>query len=185
MENLKAPSRQQQTGSSPNLTLEAAQAAKVLLGCYRNGDANDPDIYVRAVAAVLGEYPSEVIKDVCDPRFGLPAKSKWLPTVSEVKQACEDAMVPIDRRQREQEAIEQRKRALAAPVLPRPTYEELKEKYGPNWGLSCDDDGSPAPRSLDDMCKEAGISREDFEAINDNAAKNHAAFLAAHPEWRK
>lgn len=112
----------------------------MLLGCYRSGDANDPDIYVRAVTSVLSEYPSEVIKDVCDPRIGLPAKSKWLPTVSEVKDACEAAMVPIDRKRREELALQERRRALSAPVEPRPTLEELKEKYGENWGIHGADD---------------------------------------------
>lgn len=158
--------------------------ARILLGCYRTGDANDPDTYVRAVTAVLSEYPIEVVKVVCDPRMGLPAKSKWLPTIFELKDACETAMVPIDRARREREAIEQRKRALAKPTFQRPTMAELKAKYGPNWGMTADDAATP-PRSIDDMCKEAGISREDFEAINDKAAKHQQQFLCVHPEWRK
>lgn len=61
-----------------------------MFGCYRKGDANDPDTYTAAVAAILAEYPVEVIKAVTDPRTGLPRKVSWLPTVKEVSDACED-----------------------------------------------------------------------------------------------
>lgn len=101
----------------------------MLLGCYRRGDANDPDIYVRAVASVLGEYPIEIIKAVCDPRFGLPSKSEWLPTVSEVKGACEATMAPIDRREREERFFADRRAALEAPVYPKRGLEDMQAKY--------------------------------------------------------
>lgn len=60
-----------------------------MFGCYRKGDANDPEVYTMAVAATLAEYTAEVIDYVCDPRTGLPAKLKWLPTVAEVREECE------------------------------------------------------------------------------------------------
>lgn len=182
MEDHQAQLHRRSTGSSPRLTKEAAVAAKTLLGCYRNGDASDPDIYVRAVTSVLAEYPSEVIRDVCDPRFGLPAKSKWLPTVSEVKEACEDAMAPVDRRNRELKEAEERKRALAKPTFKRPTLAELKEKYGENWGLS-ETTKVGSFTSIGDLCKQACISEEEFEKINEKAAKAQATFRANHPGW--
>jgi hypothetical protein len=43
-----------------------------------------------AVAATLADYPPDVIEYVTDPRTGLPAKCKWLPSVAEVREACED-----------------------------------------------------------------------------------------------
>src|ERR1044072_8982619 len=177
MEHLKAPSHPPPTDSSPNLSLEAAKCGKILLGCYRTGDANDPDIYVRSVAAVLSEYPLEVMKAVCDPRFGLPAKSKWLPTIFEIKDACEAAMAPIDRRRREEQAAEERRLMVSAPLVPRPTYEQMKDKHGENWGIRDPkgDKQSVAARTLDDLCREVGIPREDFEAINDKAVKTLVA----------
>lgn len=42
-----------------------------------------------AVAATLAEYGPEVVEYVTDPRTGLPAKLKWLPSVAEVREACE------------------------------------------------------------------------------------------------
>lgn len=68
----------------------AAKWAKLLLGCYRTGDANDPEVYTAAVVAVLSDYPEDVVAHVCDPRRGLPATNQWLPTVAEVRLACEN-----------------------------------------------------------------------------------------------
>jgi hypothetical protein len=61
----------------------------VLFGCYRKGDANDPETYTAAAAAVLAEFPADVIRAVTDPRTGLPRKSQWLPTIKEIADACE------------------------------------------------------------------------------------------------
>ena len=44
----------QGSGPSTNQRLSyATDRAEVLFGCYRRGDANDPDRYVTAIAAVL------------------------------------------------------------------------------------------------------------------------------------
>src|SRR6185312_3504497 len=76
------------SSSTPNVSPEElTKLARVLLGCYRTGEANDPEIYSGAVIAVLSDYPLEIVKRVVDPRHGLPSKSKWLPTVAEIKEA--------------------------------------------------------------------------------------------------
>lgn len=61
----------------------------ILFGCYRRGDANDPEIYTAAIAATLADFSAEVVEYVTDPRSGLPAKLKWLPAVAEVREACQ------------------------------------------------------------------------------------------------
>ncbi len=60
----------------------------MLLGCYRTGEANDPEVYISTVAAVLARYPEAVIREATG-IDGLPSKLKWLPTVSEVREECE------------------------------------------------------------------------------------------------
>lgn len=75
--------------SDLNRAAYAAKRTAILFGCYRKGDANDPEIYTAAVAATLAEYSQEVVEYVTDPRTGLPAKLKWLPSVAEVREACE------------------------------------------------------------------------------------------------
>jgi hypothetical protein len=67
-------------------TLKAGQ----LFGCYRRSDAADPLVYVAGAAAVLSEYPAEIVEYVCDPRTGLPRTLKWLPTIAEIAEACDN-----------------------------------------------------------------------------------------------
>lgn len=82
----------------------AAQRAAILFGCYRRGDANDPDTYCAAVAATLSRFSASVVEYVTDPRTGIPGSCEWLPSVAEVKAACvarEDYLVrlrDLDRR---------------------------------------------------------------------------------------
>jgi hypothetical protein len=106
-----------------------------MFGCYRKGDANDPDTYVAAIAAVLADYPADVIQSVTDPRTGLPSKSDWPPTVREVKSACEDIEGPRRRAREWERGAQEQLKSRALPPPTRPTLEELKEKYGPNWGI--------------------------------------------------
>lgn len=91
-EGLKSLASAQRGRCSPEI---ATQATRRLLGCYRRGDAEDPEVFTAAVALVLSEYPPEVVYRVTDPRSGIPATSKWLPTIQEVHEACEAAMRPI------------------------------------------------------------------------------------------
>jgi hypothetical protein len=65
-----------------------------LLSCYRTGDAHDPQMYVAAVVAVLSDYPLDIVTAVTNPSTGIPAKLKWLPTIAEIKTACEDIAGP-------------------------------------------------------------------------------------------
>jgi hypothetical protein len=97
----------------------ATRRAAILLASYRKGDAENPEIYTAAVASVLTCYPLPVAYRVTDPRSGLPGRSQWLPTVAEVRAACEAEMAPSraaaarDRRRRETDAVLQ---ALAEPL---------------------------------------------------------------------
>lgn len=59
-----------------------------MFGCYRKADANDPDIYVAAITAILAEYEPEIIRIVTDPREGIARKSKWMPSISELDEEC-------------------------------------------------------------------------------------------------
>jgi hypothetical protein len=76
-----------------------------MFGCYRRGDANDPDTYVAAITAVLSRYDADTIHAVTDPYSGLPGQKKengygGMPDVADVKEACE---AEANRRQRIQE----------------------------------------------------------------------------------
>lgn len=131
-EQLPASMARQET-----LTSYAAERARLLFGCYRTGDANDPQTYVAAITAVLARYPEEIITQVTHPVTGLPGNGKgWLPTVKEVVDACNEAHEPILqnelRLKRIREQMEMREREDRGE---RPTMQQLKAKYGPNWGI--------------------------------------------------
>lgn len=121
----------------------AVSRAKILAGCYRKDDAADPETYSAALAAVLAEYPPDIVRRVTDPRTGLPSRQQWLPTIKEVHDACDE----LDQRERrfaeaakrEREQLEARQRD-AEKAKAKPTYDDLKAKYGPNWGLSGQED---------------------------------------------
>lgn len=140
----------------------------MLFGCYRKGEANDPETYTAAVAAVLSEYPEDTIRHVTDPRTGIPSKVNWMPNVGEVRQACEDHFGPT-RRAMEREAKERRQLAerkrLMPPEGPKKTYEELVADCNAR-GLMI---GGPKPgqqqRPIDDVLQDLGITREQFDAI--------------------
>jgi hypothetical protein len=94
MENLKpyltplAGSRPPEPPSDQGREAYALQRAGTMFGCYRRGEANDPETYTAAIGAVLSEFDRDVIEYVTDPRSGLPSSCDFLPTVKEVKDAC-------------------------------------------------------------------------------------------------
>jgi hypothetical protein len=67
----------------------ATYHASLIFGSYRADQANDPDIYVTAIAHLLSRYPESVGARMTDPKNGLAGKSKFLPTVSEVRDEAE------------------------------------------------------------------------------------------------
>jgi hypothetical protein len=75
----------------------------VLFGSYRRGDANDPDAYVAAIAAVLSMYDSDLIREVTDPRTGIAMSEKYMsfmPNAGELKVYCEAIAARKERLQR-------------------------------------------------------------------------------------
>lgn len=119
----------------------AVARAQLLAGCYRKDDAADPATYAAAVSAVLAEYAPDIVQRVTDPRSGLPSRSQWLPTVKEVRDACEDLAWRQQETAaavaREQQQLRERRQWLASQER-RPTLDELKAKHGENWGLKAD-----------------------------------------------
>jgi|SRR5579859_1013667 len=133
-------------GQHSRISEYATERARLLLGCYRTGDANDPETYVAAIAATLARYSEQIITDVTHPVSGLPSRSKWLPTVKEVFDACEEIadrdrqQVARERRIAEQLAAREEQERLAAH---KPSLDQLKAKYGENWGLTSREQKKP------------------------------------------
>jgi hypothetical protein len=150
-------------GQQAQISSYATDRARLLLGCYRTGDANDPETYVAAIAATLARYSQQIITDVTHPVTGLPSKKGWLPTVKEVFDACEELddasrqKVARERRIREQLAARAEQDRMAAE---KPTLEQLKAKYGEDWGLT------PRPRT------ESTFKAPSWQAIASSYAAN-------------
>jgi hypothetical protein len=148
----------------------AAERAQVLFGCYRKGEANDPETYVAAVAAVLATYPEETIRYVTDPRTGIPAKINWMPNVGEVRQACDDHYGPtrraIEREASERRQLEERKR-LAPPAGPKKTYEEIVQDCRSRGLMIGGGKKAWAAPNITEVCDRLGITREEFDALPD------------------
>jgi hypothetical protein len=75
----------------------------VLFGSYRRGDANDPDAYVMAIAAVLSMYDTDLIREVTDPRTGICTTEKYMsriPHAGELKVYCDGVAARRERIQR-------------------------------------------------------------------------------------
>jgi hypothetical protein len=69
-----------------------------MLSCYRKDETHNPEIYSSAVSAVLADgYSREIVDYVTDPRTGLPSRNKFLPSVAEVREACDERAAHIDR----------------------------------------------------------------------------------------
>jgi hypothetical protein len=66
-----------------------------LVGSFRATEVEDAEVLTRGLTALLGSYPEFVVRAVCDPRSGLPATSKFFPTLYEVRSACEAKLRPI------------------------------------------------------------------------------------------
>lgn len=94
----------------------AAQRAAILFGCYRRGDANDPDTYCAAVAATLSRFSAAVVEYVTDPRTGIPGSIQWLPSVAEVRAACVERASYLARLADLERRFAHRKPVLALPL---------------------------------------------------------------------
>lgn len=113
-------SRNSSKPSTNQLQLYASQRAEVLFGCYRRSDANDPERYVAAVAAVLSLYDFELIREVTDPRTGIMTTEKFaafMPNAGELRIYCEAQAARKDRLKHlgERRAPSPADRYLAAP----------------------------------------------------------------------
>jgi hypothetical protein len=114
------------------------ERSKILFSAYRADQYANEEGFMASVAMVLGQYSDDVIVFITDPRTGVQRHSKWPPTIAEIIEACDKRMQHIAK-------LGPRKKAeplaLGPPNEERPTLDELKAKYGDNWGLT-----PPEPR---------------------------------------
>lgn len=133
MENLEMPSSAPSTPTEDELQhLDyATERARVMLGCYRKGEANDPQMYSTAVSALLARYTKYVIEQVTHPLAGLPSRTDFMPTLKELKAACD------------QEAQRENRINNARPLRLLPKYEDAKKPDGCKFYALVEKHGRP------------------------------------------
>lgn len=121
---------------TPMSRAEAAALVDRLLGSYPSASLADPEIYITAVISLLAAYPlwagERAVRKVVE-------TLKFVPTIAEVKPILEET-VRVRRYAAEWEheaglLLASRTKLLEGPREQRMTYDELKAKYGPNWGI--------------------------------------------------
>lgn len=152
----------------------AKRAVNRLVGYFPRTAAADERVFLAGLTELLAGYPQWVFEAACNVRSGLPAHHKFMPTIAEIREYC-DKLVAEDRRHRE--TIERWKTPRLPPPVDRsnrPTYEELKAKYGPNWGIGEVKPAATPRQELADLCAKHGVS---VDAIPDAKREKNAQKL--------
>jgi hypothetical protein len=131
-----------------------------LVDAFPNGRSQAGRSYIGALASLLVTYPKTIALQCADPIRGVARDTRFLPTVADLVAFCERELAAMrdivereDRAQelakRQREAADAEKRLADARAV-RPTYDELKAKYGPNWGIAAaaDDAASQNRRAI-------------------------------------
>jgi hypothetical protein len=129
---------------------EAIERVGAILDCYPNGGQNAARGYIGALAAVLVTYPRCVTHKAADPLTGVPRDVRFLPTPADVIAWCEGEVADLrkivarddDHRRAvgEMRSLREASAKLVEDRKARPSYDELKAKYGPSWGLGDSDE---------------------------------------------
>jgi hypothetical protein len=118
-----------------------------------------------AAAAMLAQYPEHVAGKVCDPIRGLPSKSKFLPAIAEIREACELEMTwwhAVERRE-----LERRRTAEILKPAPRATPSAFARVRAMADELIADMGGPappPADKPLPAMARPATVRTPEFDA---------------------
>jgi hypothetical protein len=105
---------------------------KMILSAYRKDEFADPDAFILQVAALLQTFPREVVDYVSSPITGVQRHVKFPPNLADIAEACDERMAQL------RAEYERAKPSAPEPVMDRsgrPTYEEMRAKFGPTWGL--------------------------------------------------
>jgi hypothetical protein len=159
----------QQLIEQPSVSREhmtwATSQAKLFFGSFRKADADNPEAFSAGCLRLFTAYDSEVVRYVVDPVTGLPGRSVWLPSLSEVKSALDirafELSKRVERERNEARVIAERQQWQAARKE-KPTLEELQKKYGPTWGLPERQTSKSA--KADRLSRMADANRRTFEA---------------------
>jgi len=81
---------------------------KILFGAYRLDQYPDAESFMLQCAAILADYPVQVVVYVSDPRTGIQRTNKFPPALAEIVGACDERLAYLHR-QIEHEQFQARK----------------------------------------------------------------------------
>src|SRR5262245_38337943 len=76
-----------------NRRKEATKAIFRIKDCYPNSGGQSKEYFLNLIG-IAETYPVEVIRRMADLRHGLPAKLKFIPTVADIVQFCDELVKP-------------------------------------------------------------------------------------------
>ena len=142
-------------------TETATQRAHLLMACYRKDDATNPEIYAAALTSVLCCYSEEIVRHVTDPRTGIASRDKWLPSIAEVRAACDNQARLVDDRRRFEAREEARRNPPDVPQIGvdrKAVVARMKERFPDIYGDPGKRDSAQAVATLAAMCERQGVA---------------------------
>lgn len=91
-----------------------------------------------SLGMVFGQYPDDVVEYITSPLTGIQRGKTFPPSIAEIVAACDARMADMARANRYRNWGKSNLDALAIEgpkPEDRPTYDDLKAKYGENFGL--------------------------------------------------
>lgn len=122
-------------GSKEKLLLTTKHARQLFLAYPRN-DYDDPEGAIASYVEVLLGYSAGIIQHVTSNKTGIQRRMKFPPRVAELVTACDEAAAYLERTKRFENWGKNDPTLLEGPKVEKPTLDELKAKYGENWGLT-------------------------------------------------
>jgi hypothetical protein len=100
-----------------------------MLGSFRQSEQAkvDPTVFVPALAAMLASFPEDIVRAVTDPVRGIASEQNWVPTLAELRHACERLMKPRQDAAKREAELRRTQALLAAPAPA--TTEERERAY--------------------------------------------------------
>lgn len=157
---------------------EAIEAVGRMIRGYANRGSADKG-YIGAIAELLCQYPRTVARDCADPLRGVVTTTSYMPTSADIVKWCEPKSSVMRGRveweERAERQLQERREFEQKQHNRKETYDELKARYGENWGIN-NPDRKPKP------------TREQvLQALYDNYGREKVdAVPDAGPDaWRK
>lgn len=141
----------------------------LFFGSFRKADADDPETFTAGCLRLFTAYPPAAVQFVVDPVTGLVGRSEWLPSMKAIRdalEAWEAEQARIRGFEKQAQAAEQQiaeRKAWQESQQRKPTLQEMKAKYGENWGLITADKENPEAKAKRTAAMQE-VNRKTFEA---------------------